>query len=850
MLDTLLREILGDAYPQNDVRSQRVGQFIIFSSIFFSVTFFISAIAVALFDIGIINQLALAFIAICFTAVVFLPQLTRSLSYAKWCFLITVIACPIGFTSLYQANPAPIIIWYAIGVIMIAAVFGKRWGALTATLYTITFITTETSNLLRSPWNWGWAEQGTLEHQHMLGTFLIFMLSVTFISWLFEVTRENAEKRLYTSEQKRRLHLEQTPVAVIECDDEERITGWNPAAEKLFGYSASEVMGLVPFQFLVPQQLQDAVSERWRRVLNSAENIDLTTIQNYTRRGEIVFCDWYSTALRSDDGQIIGMTFMVTDETERTRRRDELQEAKEEAEAATYAKSEFLANMSHEIRTPMNGVMGMTNLLLDTQLTNEQRDFVSTIRKSSDSLLTIINEILDFSKIESGMLDLETQPFSLSDCVEEAIDLLAPQAFEKNLELAYLISPSTPDTILSDVTRLRQILVNLLSNAIKFTHQGEVIVSVESEQVHEKRHVIHVTVKDTGIGIEAAKMERLFKTFSQVDASTTRKYGGTGLGLAISKYLSEMMGGTMWVESEPGVGSTFHFTIEADTSDDLTQAIYQINLGDLADRSVLIVDDNSTNRQILNHHAKQWGMKPFEASSGREALHMIRDQHKFDVALLDMHMPEMDGLMLAQQIRELPKDKQLPVILLTSLAGHHLQEQAEELDLVGYLAKPLKPSILYERLVQHFSKTPKPKKPVVAQPATVIDAPISGDHPLDILLVEDNPVNQKVAIRILERLGYRADVAGNGMEAIEAVTRQRYDLVLMDVQMPEMDGLEATRHIRSQIAQVDCPRIVAMTAGAMKEDREKTLAAGMDDFITKPIRINELVRILKTSVTA
>lgn len=849
MLDTLLREILGDAYPQNDVKAQRIIQFVIFSSIFFSIAFFLSAIGVALFDISIVNQLVLASIALCFTLVVFLPQITRTLRYSKWFYLLTTIISPAVFTFYYQANPSPIIIWYGVGTIMIATVFGKRWAAITAIVYMVSLLSFDSTNLLNIPWGGAVAGTESTEHYSLLGTFIFFMVSATYIGWLLEATRESAEKSLYTSELLRRLHLEQTPVAVIECDDNERIIGWNPAAEKLFGFSASEVAGLEPFQFLVPQQLRDAVTERWRRALDSDEHIDLTTIQNRTSKGKIIFCDWYSTALKSDDGQIIGMTFMVTDVTERIGRQDELRQAKEEAEAATHAKSEFLANMSHEIRTPMNGVMGMTNLLLDTSLTRDQRDFVNTIRSSSDSLLTIINEILDFSKIESGMLDLENQPFSLSECVEEAIDLLAPQAAQKNLELAYLISANTPDTILSDVTRLRQILVNLLSNAVKFTEIGEVFVSIESEQVASDRYLLHVEVRDTGIGIEAGKMERLFKSFSQVDASTTRKYGGTGLGLSISKHLCKMMGGDMWVESEPGVGSTFHFTMVAGTSDDVTQDLYQIDQSKLAERTVLIVDDNATNRKILHHHAVQWGMKPYEASSGAEALALINKYKSFDVALLDMHMPEMDGIMLAEHIRKLPEDKDLPLIMLTSLTGNMLKEQAEQLDLVAYLSKPLKPSSLYEKLLYHFGSAAQ-TEPVRQKPQLIIDAPISHEHPLDILLVEDNPVNQKVALRILERLGYRADVAGNGMEAVEAVVRQKYDLVLMDVQMPEMDGLEATREIRRRVVQAECPRIVAMTAGAMKEDREKTLAAGMDDFVTKPIRIKELVRVLKTSAPA
>ncbi|MEM7134561.1 MAG: response regulator [Chloroflexota bacterium] len=859
MFDSLLREILGGAYPEDDAEAQRTSHFIIFSSIFFSIVFLAGAIVVAFYNIGPISQLALAVIAICFTVVVVLPQLTKSTVWFKWAYLLTIILTPLILAYYEQTPQSPVLLWCGLGILVAVIVFGYRWGIVTGAAYMGGMLLIYYSNLYDSNPIFSTVLPTPqplypIGHpptaQEWLWTMGFFTVTSIFLSWLFEKSRKSSGHRLYHLEEKRRLHFQQTSIAMIECDRSEQIIKWNPAAERLFGYSAEEANGHFPFQLLVPSQLQEPVSERWHSILSTQTNAARITIQNQTKEGKTIFCDWHGTALIDQHNRLLGMTFAITDMTEHLGKQENLRQAKEDAEAATQAKSEFLANMSHEIRTPMNGVMGMTNLLLDTPLSDEQRDFVNTIRNSSDSLLTIINEILDFSKIESGKLDLETQPFSLIDCIEDAVDLMAPRAAEKGIELAYFVSPHTPDTILSDVTRLRQILVNLLSNAIKFTDKGEVFVSVESEQLHDERYTIHFSVKDTGIGIESSKMERLFKTFSQLDTSTTRKYGGTGLGLAISKHLCEIMGGKMWVESEPDVGSIFHFTIESEISGEVTQTLYQISQNELRDRSVLIVDDNETNRRILTHYAKQWGMEPHEAASGDEALVLLEQVEHLDVAILDMHMPEMDGLMLAEKIRCLPDGQHFPLIMLTSLTSSNVREQAEQLELVAFLSKPLKPSSLYDKLLAYFGVPLVQTMPHAKKPKRVMDASISEGNPLDILLVEDNSVNQKVAIRILDRLGYRADIAGNGLEAIDAVQRQKYDLVLMDIQMPEMDGLEATRTIRELLAQSECPRIVAMTAGAMPEDRDRTRAAGMDDFISKPIRIQELIRILKTSVPA
>ncbi len=636
--------------------------------------------------------------------------------------------------------------------------------------------------------------------------------------------------RLFTEVERQRQYLESlvaiSPAAVVVMDADELVTDWNPAAAELFGYSAEEALGRSIDELV----FGDADRGEGREVTQEAMRVGRA--QRITRRrrkdGTPVDVELKLVQLMAD-GSHVGFLGIYHDVTE-------LQRARQEAEAATQAKSAFLATMSHEIRTPMNAVIGMTDLLLGTELTGEQREFAEVVHSSGDALLHVIDDILDYSKIEAGKLELEREPFDLRECVERALEIIAPRAWEKGIELGCLIDEEAPAGIVGDAARVRQVLLNLLSNAVKFTEEGEVVVLVEAEAAVRGRVRLEFAVRDTGIGIPQDRMDRLFTSFSQVDASTTRRYGGTGLGLAISKRLVELMGGTIRAESEEGKGSTFHISLPAEPAELQTLRTAPDMLPHLLGKRVLVVDDNATNREIVTRHARAWQMEPVAVEGGAEALALIDAGEQFDVAVLDMMMPRMDGVELAREIRRRRSRRELPVLLLTSLG--RLPQTAAGSEFDAQLAKPLRASQLYNALVRLLAEDDGPEW--AAEP----ERPGTAGSSLRILLAEDNAVNQKVALRLLERLGYSADVASNGLEAIEALERRPYDVVLMDVQMPELDGLDASRRICERWPDTR-PRIIAMTANALPEDREACFAAGMDDYVAKPIRPDVLAGALK-----
>lgn len=662
--------------------------------------------------------------------------------------------------------------------------------------------------------------------------------------------RKAAEQKLSGNEQRLTALTTQAPGVIFQfevtSDDRRSFAFLSEGYRDLFGRDPAEVLARSAV-------LLTTVHQKDRRGVHASLEEAITQDKPWTDSFRITRPDgserWInarSSITRQPDGTRVWFG-VLADNTEHQLARlaaeqlnTKLEAAVAKAEQANTAKSHFLATMSHEIRTPMNGVIGMTSLLMDTPLTSEQKEFAEIIRNSGETLLTLINDILDFSKIEAGQFELENEIFSLEDCIEGALELLAAKAGEKGLELLYEIDEDVPPELRGDVTRLRQILVNLVGNALKFTEKGEVELTVRvvpaASGTPEQPRELLFAVRDTGIGIPVEARERLFTSFTQVDASTTRRYGGTGLGLVISKRLAEMMGGRMWFDSEPGKGSTFFFTL-------IAEWIYPVCPvraaagAQLRGNKILIVDDNATNRRIITKLVEKWGMIPIVVDGGKAALDLLRNGELVDLAILDMHMPEMDGVMLAQEMKQLRGYETVPLLLYSSMGWKYDKENAR---LFGAcLSKPARPSQLLESLVKMVRRAQSAVPwSGMEVPDENLDQTSHGEH---VLLAEDNAVNQKVALHMLTKMGYRADIVANGVEVLEALRRQSYDIILMDMQMPEMDGLEATKLIKAgQAPGKSGPWIIAITANAMEGDRDACLRAGMDDYLRKPIKLQEL----------
>ena len=516
----------------------------------------------------------------------------------------------------------------------------------------------------------------------------------------------------------------------------------------------------------------------------------------------------------------------------------------QQLEEATRAKSEFLANISHEIRAPMNGVVGLTTLLLDTELSNEQRDMLNGVRSSGEIMLALINDILDFSKIESGKMVLEEHPFELHQCLEEALDLIAPKAAEKNLDLYYFVDDNVPPVLFGDVTRLRQIVVNLVGNAVKFTEKGEVCIRVSlategavKESSTQDSCLLHFRVKDTGIGIPHDKMDRLFQSFSQVDSSTTRKYGGTGLGLAICKKLTEMMGGKIWVESEYGVGSEFQFTVSIKPALGSPNPVWFNGSPALTGKRVVVVEDNFAHGQMLADVCKRWGMEVTVLSSATSAISYFQQLGVCDAAIIDLQLPGMDGFQLAGSIRQFSTGAKLPMFFLSNVRLRAGDTRTAEVGISIIVYKPVRRQQFLEGFHRLIEATSQQKKaPVV----TEVDAHLAENIPLRILLADDSEINLKVGQAYFRKMGYQIATASNGVEVLQALERQPYDAVFLDVQMPEMDGYEAARQIKLRWPEGDRPRLIAMTGNVMEGERERCIASGMDDYIAKPVRIKDI----------
>jgi PAS domain S-box-containing protein len=642
--------------------------------------------------------------------------------------------------------------------------------------------------------------------------------------------------------------LDQMSDAVVVADRNEKFLIFNPAAEQMFGLGSTDTTSQEwpeRYGLFYPDQRTPFRGEELplARAIRGEEVNDVELFVRTPHAPEGIWVIVSARPLRDARGELQGGVAVCHDITLRKRAVEQLQHAKEAAEAANRAKSEFLANMSHEIRTPMNGILGMTELALETDLSREQREYLSMVKSSAEALLGVINDILDFSKIEARKLELECIDFGLREMLGDTMKALGLRAQEKGLELACHIPPDVPDAVRGDPVRLRQVILNLVGNALKFTDKGEVVVDVAVESRTDDRVCLQIAVRDTGIGIPADKKELIFAAFAQADASTTRKYGGTGLGLAISSRLAELMGGGISVESEVGKGSSFRLTVWFDAAKEPVAPRPEAPPERLRGLPVLIVDDNGTNRRILQEMLTFWGMKPTLAPGANQAMaYLLRaaaEGEPYPVVLLDAMMPGMDGFELAQWIHAQPELGAMILLMLSSAGRPGDPQRCKELGIDTYLAKPLKQSELLRAILTALQHPTEPD-PVVA-PAEAEAPPATGQGGLKILLAEDNAVNQRLAVRLLEKDGHTVTVVANGHETVAALGKEEFDVVLMDVQMPEMDGLTAASCIRAkEQAEGGHVPIIAMTAHAMKGDRERCLAAGMDDYVPKPIQSRDL----------
>jgi PAS domain S-box-containing protein len=685
--------------------------------------------------------------------------------------------------------------------------------------------------------------------------------AIVIMSHRYQVYRELSDIEL-----RHRMLIEQLPAVtyVAEPGASGRWHFVSPQIEKLLGYTAEEWMANPAlFRECIHPEDREAVFEEECKAVTEHRRFR-HEFRFRTRDGRTIWCAAEARSLPAKNGEPGLLQGVISDITERKHAEFELERAKAAAEEASRAKTEFLAMMSHEIRTPMNGVIGMTGILLETPLNREQLEYTETIRNCGESLLAIINAILDFSKIESGKMETETQAFDVSQVVEEVVDLFGRPASAKSVDLLYCVDPAIPARVAGDATRLRQVLSNLVSNAVKFTAQGEIEVQVRigerwtatqerldgagSPSTHHPEMLeLIFSVRDSGIGIPAEKMSRLFQCFSQVDSSTSRRYGGTGLGLAISKRLAEIMGGRMWVESDEGKGATFYFTILVPVVVEIIRHNALPPAAEIRGRHILVVDDSPTNRRILLFHLHRWGVLTREVASGAEAIRILQSGEHFDICLMDMQMPGMTGLDVASIWRHRYPKSELPFLFLSSLGHSELRHAVEAIGRTRLLLKPTKPAQLLEAIQELVGA-----KRETGTAASLVATPSRPriDTSPTILLAEDNTVNQAVARRMLQKLGCRADIVASGKEALEALRQRPYDVVLMDVQMPDLNGYEATERLRDMKLPGPQPWIIALTANALKGDRERCLAAGMDDYIPKPVRLADLEQGLQRAVEA